>query len=200
MRKIVLASKSVDRKEILERIGISFEIIGSELDETPYKEKIKNPITLVKTLAKEKALWVRNKKIGQLEDSIIIAADTIVEYKREIIGKAKNEREAFTMLKKLMGTTHNLLTGLAITHSTSKKIITHYDSAKIEFLLLSDENIWRYVESGEWKGRAGAYSLRERASLFINVIEGSPSTVIGLPMHHVFQILKDEFNVNLLEY
>ena len=77
-------------------------------------------------------------------------------------------------------------------------MIIDYDCTEVKFLLLSDEEILDYIKSGEWKGRAGAYSIRERASLFIDSIDGSISNVIGLPMQKIYKILKNEFNLNLL--
>ncbi len=200
MKKIILASKSIDRKEIFQQAQIPFIAISSEIDETYYKKKIKDPLRLVQTLAKKKALDIKKKKAKHFKDAIIIAADTIVEYKGEIIGKANNEQEAFKILKKLMGKTHDLITGLAITQMGSRQLVLDYDITKVEFLPLSDNDIWDYINSREWKGRAGAYSIRERAGLFIKSIHGSYSNVLGLPMQKVFQILKETFNLNLLDY
>jgi septum formation protein len=200
LKKIILATKSIDRKEIFERAQIPFIASSSDVDEAHYKEKFKDPVELVQILAKEKVLIIKRKKKKNFDDAIIIAADTIVEYKGEIMGKADNEREAFKILKKLMGKTHNLITGFAITALESEKLIIDYDITKVEFLTLSDNEIWNYINSGEWKGRAGAYSLRERAGLFVKSIDGSYSNVLGLPMQKVFQILKESFNLNLLKY
>ncbi|MFX1258388.1 MAG: Maf family protein [Promethearchaeota archaeon] len=200
MKKIVLASKSIDRCEIFKRAKIPFEIIVSNIDEDAYKAKIEDPIELVKELAKAKALNVKDLLINQNKNSIIIAADTIVEINDgEIIGKAKDEEQAFQILKKLAGKIHNLITGFAITETNIPKIIVDYETTSVKFLNLSNEEIWDYIKSGEWKGRAGAYSIREKASLFIESIQGSSSNIIGLPMHKVYEILKNEFNLDLLQ-
>lgn len=200
MKKIILATGSVDRREIFERANLSFTAISSDVDESSYKKNIKDPLQLVQRLAKEKVLDVKKKLADTSKDVIIIGADTIVEYKGEIIGKAKNEQNAFNILKKLMGKTHNLITGLAINQIGNDKVIIEYDITRVEFLPLPDNDIKKYIALGEWKGRAGAYSLRERASLFIKSVNGSPSTVLGLPMQRVFQILKNILKINLLEY
>jgi len=199
MKRIILASKSIDRSNILNRLNISFEILSTNINESDYKDQYSDPIDLVKELAKAKALkakeLLRSEEIG----TIIIAADTIVEFNGKIIGKAQNEIEAFQILKSLANRSHNLITGIAITSVDDTKIIIDYDTTVVTFLDLSDDDIRNYLKSEEWKGRAGAYSIRDRASLFVKEIRGSPSNVIGLPMQKIFKILKTEFNLNLFE-
>ena len=94
--------------------------------------------------------------------------------------------------------THNLVTGFAITETNKPKLIVDYDITSVKFLNLSENDIRDYIKSEEWKGRAGAYSIRERASLFIEAVNGSISNVIGLPMQKIYAILKNEFSLNLL--
>jgi septum formation protein len=195
---IILASKSPDRKKLFEQAGIEFNVLKIDVDEEELKKLIKKPISLVIELAKAKALSAKKVMQKSKKEGIIIAADTIVELNGEIIGKATNEQNAFKILKKLIGKTHNLLTGIAITKSYDSKIITDYESTAVNFLKLSDREIRNYIRSGEWKGRAGAYAITEKASLFIECIQGSSSNVIGLPMHKIFLILKDKFGFNLL--
>ena len=199
MKRIILASKSVDRYKILNRLNISFETLDTNINESNYKDQYSDPFDLIKELAKAKALkakeLLRSEEIG----TIIIAADTIVEFNGKIIGKAKNEIEAFQILKSLANRSHNLITGIAITSVDDTKIVVDYDITVVTFLDLSDDDIRNYLKSEEWKGRAGAYSIRDRASLFVKEIRGSPSNVIGLPMQKIFKILKTEFNLNLFE-
>lgn len=198
MKKIVLASKSVDRSELFKRSKIPFKTLIINVDEEKYKNEISDPIKLIEKLAEVKALKAKALLLSENEDVIIIAADTIVEFDGEIIGKANNEQQAFQMLKKLGSKTHQLMTGIAITETSSSKIHIDHESTKVKFKNLSDEEIWNYIKSGEWKGRAGAYSIRDKASLFIESIEGSSSNVIGLPMHKIHEILKNFFNINLI--
>jgi len=195
MKDIVLASQSIDRSELLKNAKIPFEIAITNVNEEEYKKRIKDPIKLVIELAKAKVLDVKNKlKI----DSIVIAADTVIELNGEIIGKASDESDAFNILKKLNNKAHNLITGIAITETNNPKIIYDHNITIVEFLNLSDEELWNYVKTEEWKGRAGAYSIKDKASFFIRIIKGSPTNVIGLPMHRIFEILKNEFGINLL--
>lgn len=199
MKKIILASKSTDRSEMFNRAGISFEIFATNIDEEKYKTTISDGIALVKKLAKEKAVFAKNKLINNKENAIIVAADTIVELDGKIIGKAHSEEEAFKILKIMMGRTHRLITGIAITEIKNPKIVIDSDTTFVEFLKLSDEEIRKYVKTNEWKGRAGAYSIRDKASLFIKKINGSSSNVIGLSMHKLYLILKIEFQINLFQ-
>lgn len=199
MKKIVLASKSVDRSELFKRSKVPFEILDTNVDEEKYKNEISDPIELIEKLAELKALNAKEKLANENEDIIIIAADTIVELDGEIIGKANNERQAIQIFKKLTGRTHQLMTGIAITEISSSKIIISHEITAVTFLTLSDEEIRGYIKTGEWIGRAGAYSIRDKASLFIESIEGSSSNIIGLPMHAIFTILKNNFGVNLFK-
>lgn len=200
MKSIVLASKSIDRAKLFRNAKIPFDILVTDINEEPYKKKyVSNPTKLVVELAKAKALNAVKILAQENKDYIVIAADTIVELNGEIIGKAINEEQAFQIFKKLAGKTHNLVTGVAITETTSnKKVFTHEITA-VKFLELSDDEIRNYIRVGEWKGRAGAYSISERASLFIESINGSSSNVVGLPLHSVYEILKNKFNFDLLQ-
>lgn len=199
LKNFILASKSIDRSEILKRSKIPFEILATDIDEEKFKTKYTNPIKLARELARAKALRAKDKLLKKKIEAVIIAADTIVELNKEIIGKANNEKEAFEILKKLAGKTHNLITGIAITETHNPKIIVEIAITTVEFLDMTDEDIWGYIKSNEWKGRAGAYSINDKASLFIAKIIGSPSNVIGLPMNKMFKILKNEFGLNLLQ-
>ena len=200
LKKIILASKSIDRSEMLKKAGISFETFVTNIDEDKYKTTFTDVYELVKEIAKAKALYAKNVLIKRNKDVFIIAADTLVEFNGEIIGKADNKQEAFKILKKLIGRAHNLITGIAITEVNNPKIIVDSDTTTVHFLGLSDEDVKRYIKTGEWKGRAGAYSINDKASLFINKINGSSSNVIGLPMHKLFEILRKEFKIDLFQF
>jgi len=195
----VLASKSSDRRELFEQSGLVFEVLKTNVSEKQYKDKVSDPVLLVKELAKVKVKTAKKELEMKKSDAIIIAADTIVELDGEIIGKAKNKKEAFDMLKKLRGRPHNLITGIAVTETNDPKIVVDYDQTTVEFLMLTDEELYDYINTNEWKGRAGSYSIFDRAGLFINKIIGSSSNVVGFPMHKLFKIFKNEFNINLFK-
>ncbi|MFX1365050.1 MAG: Maf family protein [Promethearchaeota archaeon] len=198
LNKIILASKSIDRSEMLKRAGIPFEVFVTNIEEEKFKTKISNAVELVKELAKAKLIYAKNELKKKKIDVIIIAADTIVLINGEIIGKAHTEEQAFNILKKLVGKSHKLITAIAITDIQSSNFILDSDTTIVEFIELSDEEIWHYIKTDEWKGRAGAYSIMDKASLFISKINGSTSNVIGLPLHKIYQILRREFGLNLL--
>lgn len=198
-KQIILASQSRDRYEILRRAKIPFKVEVANVDEDSFKRNIKAPTDLVKELAKAKALSVKKLVKGKYINSIIIAADTIVDYENEIIGKATSQEEAFQILKKLQNSSHNLVTGIAITATSSTKLIVDNESTIVHFGKLSNEEIWAYINLGEWKGRAGAYSINDKANVFVKSINGSFSNVLGLPLFKIYKILKEHFNFNLLK-
>ncbi len=200
MKKIILASKSIDRGSILHNALIPFDFLLTYVNEDKYKKKISDPIELVRVLATAKAESAKRIMVNENRDAIVIAADTIVELNGEIIGKAKDEQDAFNTIKKLAGKHHNLITGLAITETNKSRIVIDVDTTVVKFIELSDKDIWSYIKTNEWRGRAGAYSIRDIASLFIESINGSSSNVTGLPLHRIFQILKDEFDTNILDF
>ncbi len=199
MVNIVLASKSIDRRKILKRLDIPFKTLVTDIDEEKYKMNIVNPIKLVKKLAKTKVLHAKKMLLKERGNTVIIAADTVVEFNREIIGKVNSENEAYKVLKKLSGNVHNLITGIAVTETNSPNLIIDSDITIVELNKLSKNDIWSYIKTEEWIGRAGAYSINDKASLFIKKIIGSNSNVVGLPMQKLYNILKDEFGVNLLQ-
>ncbi|MFX0033262.1 MAG: Maf family protein [Promethearchaeota archaeon] len=197
-KKIILASQSRDRHEILKRAKIPFEIKVANIDEDKFKKNINVPTKLITELAKAKALYVKKLILKEGLNAIIIAADTIVECDGQIIGKAANEENAFQILKSLQNRQHNLLTGIAIVDTLSPKVIVDFEQTIVHFGKLSDEEILSYIKIGEWKGRAGAYSINNKANIFIKSINGSFSNVIGLPLFKIYTILKEHFNFNLL--
>ncbi len=199
MKTIVLASKSKDRSNILKRTGIPFETLVTDINEDKYKKSVKSASELAKVLANAKALYAKETLENNGKQAFIIAADTVVEFNGLIIGKANSENEAFHILKMLNGKTHNLITGVTIAETYNSKVIIDYDSTSVKFIELTDQNILEYIKNEEWKGRAGAYSINDKASLFIESIQGSSSNVMGLPMHKIYSIFKREFGVNLFQ-
>ena len=200
MTNIILASKSIDRKELFQRAKVSVSILITNIDEESYKSRIKNGFELVQELAKQKALKAKELLEVKEKEAIIIAADTVVMFGGQLIAKAENRNQAFQILKRFQGESHNLITGVAVTHTSSSKLIVDCDSTLVEFSPLSSKEIRLYLKTNEWRGRAGAYSIMDKASIFVKSINGSPSNVIGLPMQKLYEILKREFNLNLFDY
>lgn len=204
--QIILASASRDRKKCLEAIKIPFFIFPSAFDEDAIQDS--NPYRYVQRLAKSKVdtvqkVWKEGKiaMVPPTEKILIIGADTTVVMENEIIGKPNSKHHAFEILSKLMGKTHEIITGVAVYSSDHPEPIIFYVSSQVHFQPLNSVQIWDYINvTEEFNGRAGAYSMYERASLFIDKIEGSPTNVLGLPMAELRDQIWTNFGINLLNF
>lgn len=190
MKKIVLASASPRRKDILERFGLEFEIMPSKIDEN--FNQFDDPIETVKSIALDKCRDIAEKVD---KDTIVIAADTIVYYDR-ILGKAKDRPDAFNTIKSLSGKTHKVITALAIINND--KELVDYEVTKVKFRDLSNEKIDRYLDTAEYTDKAGAYGIQGYGEILVESIEGSFSNVVGLPISKLDILLEDNFNIELL--
>ena len=186
--RIVLASASPRRKQYLSYLGLPFEVVVPDVDESTVDGE--SPQQLVMRLSKLKAKAVSQR----LSDSeaVIIAADTVVAYKGQVLGKPQNDDDAFNMIKMLQGDTHEVYTGCTILKGD--RISNFAVSTKVTFASLDDELIRTYVNSGESRDKAGSYALQGIAAMLIQKVEGSVSTVVGLPICEVREVLK-EFGV-----
>ncbi len=198
---LILASKSRDRRRLLELAKIPVEVIPSNFNEDLIQES--DPYAKVQKIARAKALksyelWKKENQPNSSKSTVVIAADTMVLFDGELIGKAKTKEDAHRILTLLAGKIHHLLTGVAIKHSKRKKIFTFVDDSLVHFQQMNKKEISTYLKDPEYRGRAGAYSLREKASLFIDRIEGSPSNVLGLPMAKLRTALKT-MGIDLLD-
>ena len=180
---LVLASASPRRLDLLKRINIIPEIIqAAHIDESPKKKE--KPILYCSRLAKEKGDFVFQK----YPEMTILSADTIVFCANKIFGKPKNKDEARSFLTFFSGRKHNVLTSIYLrnkNHTKIKNIIT-----KVTFYRLDKTDIEMYLESEEWKNKAGAYAIQGYAERFIKIINGSYSNVVGLPLAKAFNLLK----------
>ncbi|MDF2673945.1 MAG: maf protein [Clostridiales bacterium] len=191
MEKIILASSSPRRIEILKNLGLEFDIIPSN-----YKEVIVNklPEELVCYIARNKALEVSSRvKSGNL----ILAADTMVFVDNSVLGKPHTKDAAYTMLRSLSGRKHDVITGICLLSRDLNKIYTDYEVTSVFFKELSDEEIWSYVSTGEPLDKAGAYGIQGFGGLFVKRIEGCYFNVVGLPIYKLYNGLR-EMGVNLL--
>ncbi len=182
--KLVLASKSPRRSEILKNAGIDFVVRVADADETIPAGT--NPEDAVVFLAARKAMAVE-----RAEDETVLGADTVVVLDGEILGKPKDRDDAFNMIKRLSGRVHSVFTGVcAIGNGIS---MTFAEETKVEFYKLTDEEINTYVNTSEPYDKAGAYGIQGLASKFIRAIEGDYFNVVGLPMSAIYQkILKNK--------
>lgn len=192
MKKIILASGSPRRKEILEIVGLEFEIIVSDIVEKVNSNE--SPHTVVSALAFEKAIDV-SKKVEN--GSIIIASDTIV-YKDGVLGKPENEEDAFNMLSQIRNCEHSVFTGICVVEVGTNKKIVDVVETKVFTKNYSDEKIWRYIKSKEVWGKAGAYAIQGLGATLIDHIEGDYFNVVGLPLSRLEDIFRDYFDLEFL--
>lgn len=192
MRKIILASASPRRQELIGRLIPDFKVMT---DNSPEEVIIgEKPEETVKRLAKQKAENIA-KEIT--DDAVVIAADTMVALDGQVLGKPCDEKEAYNMLQMLSGNMHQVYTGVAVIDTKSGKIINEYETTGVKFRTLLDEEIKAYIKSGEPMDKAGAYGIQELGALFIQGIEGDYFNVVGLPLCRLGRILK-EMGIDLL--
>lgn len=188
--RIILASNSPRRREILSQLGVEYEIKPSDYDE---KEEESDPYKMVMLLAHNKA---RSIAKGMKEEALVIGADTIV-YKDEIMGKPKDRADAAAMLTRLSGTTHSVITGISVIKTPEMITVTDYEETLVKFKVLSQDEIKAYVDSGETADKAGAYAIQGLGSLLVEKIDGCYFNVVGLPVYKLSTIL-EKFGLNLL--
>mgnify|MGYP005840633805 CR=1 FL=1 len=184
--KIILASKSPRRKEILENLKIKFDIIPSKAEEIFIEGE--PPQKVVQRIAKEKLRSILTKDLN-LENSLIIAADTIVYLEGKILGQPKDENEAFRMLEFMQGRTHFVYTGLCLLKGINE-IAEGVSESIVEFYSMTKSEINWYVKTKEPLDKAGSYGVQERGALFIKSIKGSFHNVMGFPVDLFYQLLK----------
>jgi len=181
--RLILASASPRRKNLLAQIGIELSpehIIPADIDEEPSRGEL--PRDLALRLAIAKAHAIENK------DAYILAADTVVACGRRILPKAENLEQARQCLKLLSGRRHHVYGGICLI-TPDGKTHTRLCDTSVKFKRLSSQETTRYLDSGEWKGKAGGYAIQGLAASFIPSIQGSYSNVVGLSLHDVNQLL-----------
>ncbi len=189
--KIILASTSPRRKELLQKIGVKFKIKDSDYEEN-MKENLP-PHALAKKLSRGKAEAVAKRH----KNAIIIAADTIVVLDQEVMGKPHSPKEAKAMLKKLSGKTNLVITGFTVINTKTNKIISKSIETKVHMKKLNPKIINAYVKSKEPLDKAGAYAIQGLGSILIDKIEGDYSNIVGLPLAPLVVALK-KFGVKVL--
>lgn len=189
--KLVLASASPRREEILNKLKLKFTIVPSKINEKEFMGN--DSIELVEKLALKKAQSVSNL----VEEAIIIAADTIVVYDNQILGKPRNEAEAKKMLKSLSSNYHQVITGISVFNSQTKENYVEHNTTEVKMINMTEKEIDNYIETGEPMGKAGSYAIQGYGGLFVEEIKGSYYSVMGLPIHLLAKLL-DKFNYGIL--
>lgn len=185
--RVVLASKSPRRREILTALGVRFDIVSADADES---SDITDPSLLVRELALRKGRATREllRQRGEWNsDTLIIASDTVVAAGDEILGKPADEADAARMLGLLSGTEHRVISGIALLKGEDE--IADHDSTAVRFAAMSAAEINWYVKSGEPMDKAGAYAVQGLASIFIQGLDGCYFNVVGLPVHKLNELM-----------
>lgn len=187
-RKLILASNSPRRAELLRAAGWPFESVAANIDETRRGHEAAVPY--VRRLAQTKAETVAQ----QFPDSIVLGADTIVLVDDEILGQPGDAANAQRMLEQLSGKWHQVLTGVAIVHVNDARLIVGHEVTEVRFAELSDEEIAWYVATKEPLDKAGAYAIQGRAAPFIKEIKGDYFNIVGLPIRLVYELILKNFS------
>lgn len=190
MKKIILASGSPRRKMLMEWAEFSFEVLVSDADESYDPEA--SPENIARAIAEKKLQAVLDLKQIDLSDSIIVAADTIVVLDGEIIGKPTDREDAIGILTRLSGKQHQVITAVSV-QDDQKRLVFH-DTTHVSFHALSPAQVIHYVDNYKPYDKAGAYAIQEWIGVIgIKSIEGDFYNVMGLPVSHLVQVLKESF-------
>jgi len=176
MKTIILASASQRRKELLQKIGLRFEIEPSGCEEEIHAELDPNEVVLQISIEKAQSVAAKHK------DAVIIAADTIGVIGNKILGKPHTENEARKMLKEISGKAHSVITGFTVLDTATNKIFSRTINTKVYIKNLTTYEIDAYVKTGEPLDKAGAYAIQGLGSLIVEKIEGDYYNVMGLPL------------------
>ena len=198
MDRLILASASPRRRELLENIGLKFDIIVSSENEENIDDTLP-PKLYTSELAVLKANSVAKKLIEEgRQKGIIIAADTVVYLDEKILGKPKNKEDAFLMLNSLSGRIHSVYTGICVLRLNDGFIVSESVRTDVKFKDIDEKLIRKYIDTNEPIDKAGAYGIQGRGSLLVEKIDGDYFNVVGLPVSTLCEILKKEFNVDIL--
>ncbi|MDM5298946.1 Maf family protein [Bacillus pumilus] len=182
MNQLILASQSPRRKELLDLAGFSYDIQASQLKEEINRNL--SPAENVQWLAEQKANDIQKKH----PKAVVIGADTIVAIDGKCLGKPKDQTEASSMLQLLSGKTHQVLTGVTI--QSENRIETFYEMTDVTFWTLTQNEINRYIDSGEPFDKAGSYGIQGKGALFVQKINGDYFSVVGLPIAKTVKVLE----------
>lgn len=188
MDKLLLASKSPRRKEILQRLGINFKILDFDCDETlPENIETEKAAQFIAQKKIEAALHIIEKK-----ESFILSADTTIVFENKILGKPRNYNEAKLFLSQFQGKIQKVITGIAIYNPKTKEIISDSEITEVEFSKMTNEEIELCLSRNEWQDAAGGYKIQGFSECFIKQIKGSYSNVVGLSISKVYDMLEKQ--------
>ena len=188
-KKIILASASPRRRELMAQAGYEFEVQVSHKEETYISE---TPDDIVKELALLKARDIAEQ--NEAKDLVVIGADTVVAYQGDILGKPSSKEDAFAMIQSFQGDKHQVYTGVAILsydEEGNETVVNHAVKTDVYVNSMTDEEIWKYIESDNVMDKAGSYGIQSGFAIHIEKIEGDYFNVVGLPISYIYSILKE---------
>jgi septum formation protein len=188
MEPIILASASPRRQDILRQVGFVFSVMPPEIKEELDPALAPEDQTII--LAKQKIEAVLKKKWDHMFPWVL-GADTIISLDGKVIGKPASREEAASLLEGFSGRTHHVITGLALYNHRKGNVIVRSNRTAVSFNRLQSDEIEWYLDTGEWQGVAGGYRIQGKASLFVRSIEGSYSSVMGLPISDFYGMLRE---------
>ncbi|HEY7911012.1 MAG TPA: Maf family protein [Blastocatellia bacterium] len=180
--KIILASASPRRAELLRALGVDFELAPSQVHERPHPDEA--PPDYIIRIARAKVIAVARK----VESGLIIGADTIVVLDGQLLGKPEDEEDAKRMLRSLSGRWHAVMTGVALYEASSRREVADYEKTLVRFAQLTEKEIEWYVRSQEPMDKAGAYGIQALGGLFVEEIAGNYYNVVGLPLPLIYRL------------
>lgn len=197
MSRLILASASPRRRELLTRIGLSFEVLPARGEENP---RSAIPEEMVQELSAGKALEIYGSLEEQeKEEAVIIGADTLVAFENRVMGKPHDEKDAFDMLFLLQGKTHQVYTGVTLLYTpkgeTACKKLTFVEKTDVTMYPMTEQEILEYIATGEPMDKAGAYGIQGRCAAYVREIYGDYNNVVGLPVSRLYQELKRIVNI-----
>ena len=182
--RLILASASPRRRGLLEEAGFSFTVEPSGVDEDAVRNLYPIDLALHLAVAKADAIAAR------FPDDVVLAADTVVAFGDRSLGKPASEEEATQMLRLLSGTTHIVITGVAVVHKSAHRHALARVMSAVRMKLLNDAEIARYVQGGDWQGKAGGYGIQD-ADPFVTRVSGCHTNIVGLPMKTTARLLSE---------
>ena len=189
MKKIILASASPRRRELMQQAGYEFEIQVSHKEETYTSE---TPDEIVKELALLKARDIAEQ--NAVEDLVVIGADTVVAYQGAILGKPKSKEDAFAMIQSFQGDKHQVYTGVAVLSydaEGNETVVNHAVKTDVYVNAMTDEEILKYIKNDNVMDKAGSYGIQSGFAIHIEKIEGDYFNVVGFPISYIYNILKE---------
>lgn len=193
--KVYLASASPRRREILNLAGIKHSVIIPEVSEE-FDVAPDTPAQTVEILSERKAKAALELLKEEKDDFLVIAADTVVALGDNIFGKPRDTEDAFNTVRSLSGERHEVYTGVTV--ASRSKTVSFVEQSSVYFRDLSDEEIEKYIKTGEPMDKAGAYGIQGKGCVFVKRIEGDYFNIVGLPIYRVYCVMTNDFSYNLI--